>query len=51
MEADSRSVEDELVLRFQAVRQFSADELLTFNTLVEAMVIRHHAKKAQALSE
>ncbi|MEH6473866.1 MAG: helix-turn-helix transcriptional regulator [Halopseudomonas sp.] len=49
METDSRSVDDELVLRFQAVRQFSADELTAFNTLVEAMVIRHHANKARSL--
>lgn len=51
METDSRSVDDELVLRFQAVKQFDQDELKAFNTLIEAMLIRHHANKARTLSE
>lgn len=51
METDARSVDDSLVLRFQAVKQFSPEEMEAFNTLVEAMVIRHHANKARTLSE
>lgn len=50
METDSHNVEEGLVLMFEAVKQFNAEELKTFSNLVEAMVTRHHAEKARSLS-
>lgn len=49
MEADSRNVDEGLVLTFEAVKQFDAKELAVFNNVVEAMVIRHHAQAATKL--
>lgn len=51
METDTTSVEDSLVLQFQAVKRFNAEELKTFKTLVEAMVLKHHANAARSLSD
>lgn len=51
MEADSRNIEQNLALQFEAVSQFGEEEMEAFNTLVESMVMRHHAKKAQAMSK
>jgi len=50
METDSRNVEEGLVLMFQAVKQFNDDERGTFNNIVEALVIKHHANRAKTLS-
>ena len=50
MEADTRSVDESLVLLFAAVKQFDEKEMATFTDLVEAMVIKHHANKAKELS-
>jgi transcriptional regulator with XRE-family HTH domain len=50
MEADSRNIDQRLALHFEAVKQFNEEEMQAFNTLVESMVIRHHAKKAQEIT-
>lgn len=50
MEADSRNVDEGLVLMFDAVKGFKPEEKAVFSSLVEAMVIRHHADKAKELS-
>ena len=51
MDADSRNVDESLVLLFGAVKQFDQAEMQTFTDLVEAMVIKHHANKAKSLSQ
>jgi transcriptional regulator with XRE-family HTH domain len=51
MEADGRNVDQNLALQFEAVKLFGEDEMAVFNSLIEAMVIRHHAKKAQEMSQ
>lgn len=51
MDADSRNVDESLVLLFAAVKNFDEAEMRTFNDLVEAMVIKHHANKAKTLNK
>ncbi len=51
MDADSRNVDENLVLLFGAVKQFDQAEMQTFTDVVEAMVIKHHANRAKSLSQ
>ncbi|EAR09697.1 hypothetical protein MED297_16099 [Reinekea blandensis MED297] len=51
MDTDSRNVDENLVLLFEAVKQFDEPEMQTFADLVEAMVIRHHANRAKNLTQ
>lgn len=49
MESDSRTVDENMVLLFEAVKEFNEEEKGTFSNLVEAMVTKHHADKAREL--
>jgi transcriptional regulator with XRE-family HTH domain len=50
METDSRSIDESLILLFEAVQEFNTEEKQTFSNLVEALVTKHHADKARELN-
>ena len=49
MESDSRTVDENMVLLFEAVKEFNEEEKGAFSNLVEAMVTKDHADKAREL--
>jgi transcriptional regulator with XRE-family HTH domain len=51
LESDSRNIDKSLVLQFEAVKHFDEEEKRCFNMLVEAMVLKHHARKIEKMSQ